>query len=109
MLIGDVAQGEMGADNYSAMIRKPNGHPGAGMRYLAGTGGKCAADGRPSSRRRSPKSARTCRTGYSYAFANDTSDFIKLSIWEVVKTLMEAILLVVLVMFVFLQELAGDS
>ena len=42
--------------------------------------------------------------GYDYAYANDTSDFIKLSIWEVVKTLFEAILLVVLVMFVFLQS-----
>ena len=42
--------------------------------------------------------------GYGYAFANDTSDFIKLSVVEVVKTLFEAILLVVLVMFVFLQS-----
>ena len=42
--------------------------------------------------------------GYDYAYANDTTDFIKLSIWEVVKTLFEAILLVVLVMFVFLQS-----
>jgi multidrug efflux pump len=42
--------------------------------------------------------------GYDYAFANDTSDFIKLSVWEVVKTLFEAILLVVLVMFIFLQS-----
>jgi multidrug efflux pump len=42
--------------------------------------------------------------GFGYAYANDTSDFIKLSIWEVVKTLFEAILLVVLVIFVFLQS-----
>src|SRR5205085_10643975 len=42
--------------------------------------------------------------GYAYAFANDSTDFIKLSIYEVVKTLLEAILLVVLVMFVFLQS-----
>ena len=42
--------------------------------------------------------------GYAYAYANDTSDFIKLSVKEVVKTLIEAILLVVLVMFVFLQS-----
>ena len=42
--------------------------------------------------------------GYRYAYANDTTDFIKLSIKEVVKTLFEAILLVVLVMFVFLQS-----
>ena len=42
--------------------------------------------------------------GYSYAYPNDTTDFIKLSIREVVKTLFEAIVLVVLVMFVFLQS-----
>ena len=42
--------------------------------------------------------------GYNYAYANDTTDFIKLSIEEVVKTLLEAIVLVVLVMFVFLQS-----
>ena len=42
--------------------------------------------------------------GYKYAFAYDTTDFIKLSIDEVVKTLVEAMLLVILVMFVFLQS-----
>ena len=42
--------------------------------------------------------------GYHYAYANDTSDFIKLSVEEVVKTLIEAIVLVVLVIFVFLQS-----
>ena len=42
--------------------------------------------------------------GYAYAFANDSTNFIKLSIREVVKTLLEAILLVVLVIFVFLQS-----
>ena len=42
--------------------------------------------------------------GLHYAYANDTSDFIRLSVKEVVKTLIEAILLVVLVMFVFLQS-----
>jgi multidrug efflux pump len=42
--------------------------------------------------------------GYKFAYANDTTDFIKLSISEVVKTLIEAILLVVLVIFVFLQS-----
>jgi multidrug efflux pump subunit AcrB len=35
---------------------------------------------------------------------HDTTDFIKLSIEEVVKTLVEAIILVVIVMFLFLQS-----
>src|SRR6185369_14873806 len=42
--------------------------------------------------------------GYNYAYANDTTDFIKLSVYEVVKTLIEAIILVVLVIFIFLQS-----
>ncbi len=56
------------------------------------------------SRQRSRRSRRGCPRAINYAYANDTTDFIKLSIWEVVKTLLEAILLVVLVMFVFLQS-----
>jgi multidrug efflux pump len=42
--------------------------------------------------------------GYKVAYAFDTTDFIKLSISEVVKTLVEAMILVILVMFVFLQN-----
>ena len=42
--------------------------------------------------------------GYSYAFPQDSTAFIKLSVEEVVKTLAEAIVLVVIVMFVFLQS-----
>src|SRR5207302_2497005 len=42
--------------------------------------------------------------GYKVAYAFDTTDFITLSIREVVKTLVEAMILVILVMFVFLQN-----
>src|SRR6185312_12265151 len=42
--------------------------------------------------------------GYKYVFPNDSTAFIKLSIREVVQTLLEAVLLVVMVMFVFLQS-----
>ena len=47
--------------------------------------------------------------GFSYAFPNDSTAFIKLSIHEVVKTLIEAIVLVVIVMFVFLQSWRADA
>ena len=43
-------------------------------------------------------------SGYEIAYANDSTDFIKLSIDEVIKTLIEAVILVVIVMFVFLQS-----
>ena len=48
--------------------------------------------------------AKSFPAGYRYAYAYDTTDFIKLSIEEVVKTLIEAIILVIIVMFVFLQS-----
>ena len=43
-------------------------------------------------------------SGLRYAYAFDTTAFIRLSIEEVQKTLIEAIVLVVIVMFVFLQS-----
>src|SRR6202008_87056 len=42
--------------------------------------------------------------GYKISYPNDSTAFIKLSVREVVQTLLEAILLVVVVMFVFLQS-----
>src|SRR6202008_3125654 len=42
--------------------------------------------------------------GYKISYPNDSTAFIKLSVREVVQTLFEAILLVVAVMFVFLQS-----
>ncbi len=48
--------------------------------------------------------AKSFPPGLKVAYANDTTAFIKLSIDEVVKTLLEAIVLVVIVMFVFLQS-----
>src|SRR5690606_23461371 len=47
---------------------------------------------------------RSLPDGLAYAYANDTSSFIRLSVSEVQKALIEAVVLVVLVMFVFLQS-----
>src|SRR4051794_1048768 len=102
VLLGEVARVELGADNYSARIRA-NGHPGAGTGIFLEPGANAL---RTASlvKAKVAEIAPRMPAGYAYAYANDTSDFIKLSIWEVVKTLMEAILLVVLVIFVFLQS-----
>jgi multidrug efflux pump len=43
--------------------------------------------------------------GIDYAIALDTNDFVRLSIEEVIHTLIEAVILVVLVVFLFLQSL----
>src|SRR3954453_1441605 len=102
VLLSDVARVELGADNYSATIRA-NGHPGAGIGISLEPGANALRTANLVKAKVSEIAPRM-PAGYAYAYANDTSDFIKLSIWEVVKTLMEAILLVVLVIFVFLQS-----
>src|SRR5437763_7377580 len=102
VLIGDVARVELGADNYSALIRA-NGHPGAGIGISLEPGANALRTA-TLVKAKVAEIAPRMPAGYTYAFANDTTNFIKLSIREVVKTLIEAILLVVLVMFVFLQS-----
>src|SRR3954464_13690333 len=102
VLMSDVARVELGADNYSATIRA-NGHPGAGIGISLEPGANALRTANLV-KARVAQIAPRMPAGYNYAYANDTTDFIKLSVYEVVKTLMEAILLVVLVMFVFLQS-----
>src|SRR3954452_14385559 len=102
VLLGDVARVELGADNYSATIRA-NGHPGAGIGISLEPGANALRTATLVKAKVAELAPRMPQ-GYAYAYANDTTNFIKLSIWEVVKTLFEAILLVVLVMFVFLQS-----
>src|SRR5215208_371061 len=102
VLLSDVGRVELGAENYSARIRV-NGHPGAGMGIFLEPGANAlrTAD---LVKARVAEIAPRMPGGFNYAYANDTTDFIKLSITEVVKTLVEAILLVVLVIFIFLQS-----
>ena len=100
--VGDVARVELGAENYNATSRI-NGHPGAGIAVLLAPG----ADALETAELVKAEIARITKTYPSnmrVAYANDSTDFIKLSIEEVVKTLIEAIILVVIVMFVFLQS-----
>ncbi len=102
VLLSDVARVELGADNYSALIRT-NGHPGAGIGISLEPGANALRTANLVKAKVAEIAPRMPQ-GYNYAYANDTTNFIKLSIWEVVKTLFEAIMLVVLVIFVFLQS-----
>jgi multidrug efflux pump len=98
----DVARIELGAENYNARSRV-NRHPGAGIAVLLAPG----ADALKTAELVKAfinQQAKSFPAGLKFAYANDTTDFIKLSIEEVVKTLIEAIILVVIVMFVFLQS-----
>lgn len=98
----DVARVELGAENYNTVSRV-NNHPGAGLAISTAPGADALTTAELV-KAKVEELARTFPPGYKFAYANDTTAFIKLSIDEVVKTLIEAIVLVVIVMFVFLQS-----
>src|SRR5579859_563580 len=102
VLLGDVARVELGSENYSTLSRL-NGHPASGIAINLAPG----ADALKTAelvRAEITERAKAFPPSYEYAFPNDSTDFIKLSVREVVQTLIEAIILVVIVMFVFLQS-----
>ena len=102
VLLEDVARVELGSENYN-VVGRVNTHPGAGIAIQLAPG----ADALKTSelvRNYVTEASKTFPPGYTYLFVNDSTNFIKLSIEEVVITLAEAIVLVVLVMFVFLQS-----
>ncbi|MGE5721524.1 MAG: efflux RND transporter permease subunit, partial [Sphingomonadales bacterium] len=102
VLLKDVARVELGPENYGIEGRL-NSHPAAGIAIQLAPG----ADALTTSklvRQAIEKAAPSFPEGYRYAYPNDSTAFIRLSIKEVVKTLIEAIVLVVLVMFLFLQS-----
>jgi multidrug efflux pump len=99
--LSDVARVELGSESYT-IVSRLNGHPGAGIAIQLAPG----ADALRTSELVKQEVARQARSfprGYEYAFPLDSTDFVRLSIEEVLKTLVEAIILVVIVMFVFLQ------
>ena len=99
--LSDVARIELGAESYAAVSRI-NRHPGAGIAVLLAPG----ADALETAELVKAEVARVAKgfpAGLKVAYANDTTAFIERSIEEVVKTLIEAVILVV-VMFVFLQS-----
>ncbi|MBJ7500370.1 MAG: efflux RND transporter permease subunit, partial [Sphingopyxis sp.] len=100
--IKDVARVEIGAESYSAIVRI-NGHPGAGM-SISLSPGSDALETADRVKARMEELAADFPDGLTYSYANDATAFIKLSVSEVQKSLFEAILLVILVMFVFLQS-----
>ncbi|QDK32270.1 multidrug efflux RND transporter permease subunit [Sphingomonas sp. IC081] len=100
--IGDVARVEIGAENYSTIMRI-NGHPGAGISISLSPGADALAT---AERVKSAMVdlAKGMPDGLDYTYGSDSTAFIKLSVAEVEKSLFEAIVLVVIVMFVFLQS-----
>jgi multidrug efflux pump len=100
--IKDIARVELGAESYATIVRI-NGLPGAGMAVSLSPGSD-ALETADRVKTRMHELAADFPDGLTYSYANDATAFIKLSVSEVQKSLFEAILLVVLVMFVFLQS-----
>ncbi|WP_293875343.1 MULTISPECIES: efflux RND transporter permease subunit [unclassified Sphingomonas] len=100
--LSDVGRIELGAESYAAVSRI-NRHPGAGIAVLLAPGAD-ALETAELVKAEITRVAKTFPPGLKVAYANDTTAFIELSIEEVVKTLIEAVILVVVVMFVFLQS-----
>ena len=100
--IKDVARVEMGAQSYST-TSKFNGKATAslGVYQLPGSNAIQIAD---SVRQAMEKLKKNFPAGLKYTIAYDTTEFVKESLIEVVKTLFEAIVLVFLVVFLFLQN-----
>ncbi len=99
--LDDVARVELGAESYDD--HAPQRPSGLGHRDSARAGCGCAAHVRAGEERGRPAIEKRSPAATSTRFPLDSTDFVKLSIEEVIWTLAEAIILVVIVMFVFLQ------
>ncbi|ADU69155.1 efflux RND transporter permease subunit [Pantoea sp. At-9b] len=101
--LSDVARVEMGDDDYSANVLA-NGHPASGIAIQLASGANALSTAE-NVKNTVDEFRSSLPTGYDIAYPLDSTDFVKISIEEVVKTLVEAIILVVIVMFVFLQNI----
>ncbi len=99
----DVARIELGGENYSITTRF-NGAPSSGMAIRPATGANALETARLVRARITELSA-FFPPGLKVEYPLDTTPFVRISIEEVVKTLIEAIVLVFLVMYLFLQNI----
>ncbi|WP_447888639.1 multidrug efflux RND transporter permease subunit AcrB [Serratia fonticola] len=100
--LSDVAKVELGGESYNVIARY-NGKPAAGIGIKLATGANAlntAAEVKAELAKLEPFFPASLKVVYPY----DTTPFVKISINEVVKTLIEAIILVFLVMYLFLQN-----
>jgi multidrug efflux pump len=98
----DVARVEVGGERYDS-VTTFNGQPAAGMAIMLATGAN-ALDTAEAVRDKLTDLQTYFPAGVEVVYPYDTTTFIKISIEEVAHTLMEAIVLVFLVMFLFLQN-----
>ncbi|MGD9949910.1 MAG: efflux RND transporter permease subunit, partial [Desulfobulbus sp.] len=100
--LNDVARVEIGGESYDSLTTF-NGKPAAGMAIMLATGAN-ALDTAAAVRAKLADLQPYFPDGVSVVYPYDTTTFIKISIEEVAHTLVEAIVLVFFVMFLFLQN-----
>jgi HAE1 family hydrophobic/amphiphilic exporter-1/multidrug efflux pump len=103
VLLNDVARVEIGSENYSTITRY-NRSNSTGMAISLAPGAN-ALDTATAVESRLEEMSRFFPEGVEYVIPYDTTPFVLISIEEVVKTLIEAVVLVFLVMLLFLQNL----
>jgi multidrug efflux pump len=103
LLLGEVARVEMGAASYGFGVRY-NGKPAVGMAISLGTNANAL-----STAQGVEELVKSMEPSFPHGlkaiFPYDTTPFVREAIKEVIKTLLEAIGLVLLVMYLFLQNL----
>jgi multidrug efflux pump len=98
----DVARIELGGESYDVVARY-NGHPATGLAVKLATGAN-ALETATAVKAKVQELEKFFPKGMKTVVPYDTTPFVKISIEEVVKTLIEAIALVFLVMYLFLQN-----
>ena len=103
VLLKDVARVELGSENYTRDARF-SGQPAVGMAIRPATGSN-ALETVDAIRARIAELQPFFPPNVKVVYPLDTTPFVRLSIKEVIKTLVEAVILVFLVMYLFLQNL----
>lgn len=96
----DVSKIELGSENYDVLVTH-NGRPSAGMLIRLATGAN-ALDTAKRVKQKMAELSKYFPKGVHVIYPYDTTPFISAAMKEVVKTLIEAIFLVFLVMYLFL-------
>jgi multidrug efflux pump len=102
VLLKDVARVAFGAENYGTKARV-NGHPSSAVAIKLAPSAN-ALNTAEAVRNKVKDLSRFFPPGVRVDYPLDTSTFVRISIEEVLKTLFEAIVLVFLVMYLFLQN-----
>jgi len=100
--VKDVGRAELGAEDYGSRLRF-NGHEAVGMGVTQLPGAN-ALDVDKAAKAEFLKLSKTFPPGLKYAIAFDTTNVVSESIRDVLITLLQAIALVIAVIFLFLQD-----